>query len=46
MGKKKKAPRREKRVMEAEGRPKPLKKKERKEKRKRKKLTRLKRIGP
>jgi len=32
MGKKKKAPRREKRVMEAEGRPKPLKKKEREEK--------------
>ena len=46
MGKKKKGERKEKRVMEAEGRPKPLKKTERKEKRKRKKLTRLKKIGP
>jgi len=43
---KKKGERKEKRVMEAEGRPKPLKKRERKEKRKRKKLTRLKKIGP
>ena len=46
MGKKKKSGRREKRVMEAEGRPKPLKKKERKEKRKRKKLAKLKKLGP
>jgi len=41
---KKKGEKKEKRVMEAEGRPKPLKKRERKEKRK--KLTRLKKIGP
>jgi len=45
MGKKTKGERKEKRVMEAEGRPKPLKKKERKEKRKRKKITRLEKIG-
>jgi len=46
MGKKKKAGKKEKRVMEAEGRPKPLKKKERKEKQKMKKLARLqKKVG-
>ena len=45
MGKTKKGGKKEKRVMEAEGRPKPLKKRERKEKRKRKKLTRLEKIG-
>jgi len=42
---KKKGEKKEKRVMEAEGRPKPLKKKERKEKKKRKKLTRREKIG-
>ena len=42
---KKKVERKEKRVMEAEGRPKPLTKKERKEKRKRKKSARLTKIG-
>jgi hypothetical protein len=41
MGKKKKSGKKEKRVMEAEGRPKPLKKKERKEKQKMKKLAKL-----
>jgi len=41
MGKKKKIGKKEKRVMEAEGRPKPLKEKERKEKKKMKKLARL-----
>ena len=41
MGKKKKGGKKEKRVTEAEGRPKPLKKKERKEKQKMKKLARL-----
>ena len=43
MGKKKKVERKEKRVMEAEGRPKPLTKKDRKESRKKKKLARLER---
>ena len=45
MGKKKKGEKKEKRVMEAEGRPKPLKKIERKEKRKTKTIASLKKIG-
>ena len=45
MGKKKKGEKKEKRVMEAEGRSKPLTKRERKEKRKRKKIASLKKIG-
>jgi hypothetical protein len=45
MGKKKKGEKKEKRFMEAEGRPKPLTKRERKERRKRKKIAKLKKIG-
>ena len=45
MGKKKKGEKKEKRVMEAEWRSKPLTKRERKEKRKRKKIASLKKIG-
>jgi hypothetical protein len=45
MDKKKKGEKKEKRGMEAEGRHKPLTKRERKEKRKRKKIAILKKIG-